>query len=88
MKILLYEWSGIMQRDVKAVLRRNGHEVIPFSYESPDWKYDEYMFTNMKRYVERYHVDVILSMLFFLLLPIYAIKWGFLIWHGSMIRHL
>ena len=65
MKILLYEWSGIMQRDVKAVLRRNGHEVIPFSYESPDWKYDEYMFTNMKQYVERYQVDMILSMLFF-----------------------
>lgn len=65
MKILLYEWSGIMQRDVKAVLRRHGHEVIPFSYESPDWKYDEYMFTNMKQYVEKYQVDVILSMLFF-----------------------
>ncbi|MCH5266662.1 MAG: glycosyltransferase [Lachnospiraceae bacterium] len=65
MKILLYEWSGLMKRDVKTVLRRRGHEVIPFSYESPDWKYDEYMYVNMKKYIERYNVDVVMSMHFF-----------------------
>lgn len=65
MKILLYEWSGIMQRDVKSVLRRNGHEVIPFSYESPDWNYDEYMYTNMKRYIDGNNFDLVMSMLFF-----------------------
>jgi spore maturation protein CgeB len=65
-KILLFEWNGIMQRDIKAVLRKMGIEVRVMGYDLfSSQKNEEYFFTNLIHQFNETSFDAMMSVHFF-----------------------
>lgn len=65
LRIVLFEWNGIMQRDVKQTLRKMGIVVKTFSYQLTDWVNDDYFYTNFLKCLNEEGCDAVFSMLFF-----------------------
>lgn len=65
MKILLYEWNGIMQRDILQSLRGMDVEVVRMSYEMVDLAQDDYFYDRLKKRLLSQYFDAVLSVHFF-----------------------
>lgn len=65
-KILLFEWNGIMQRDIKSSLRKMGIEVKVMGYDLfSKTRDEEYFFTNLIKKLNETVFDAMMSVHFF-----------------------